>query len=68
MALKPFALILCQPNAEQHVTNTKAGRNWCQSAGITLVLGRWTFFFNFKGLASWIAQKIFCRHLSPNYW
>jgi hypothetical protein len=35
---------------------------------IVLVLGRWTFFFNFKGTPSWILQKRFCRHLSPNYW
>jgi hypothetical protein len=25
------------------------GRNWYQSTAIVLVLGRWTFFFNFKG-------------------
>jgi hypothetical protein len=25
------------------------GRNWFQSTAIVLVLGRWTFFFNFKG-------------------
>jgi hypothetical protein len=29
---------------------------------------RWTFFFNFKGTPSWILQKTFCPHLSPNYW
>ncbi len=40
----------------------------CQTAGaIALVLGRWTFFFkNFNGPTSWISQKMFCRHLSPN--
>jgi hypothetical protein len=34
------------------------GRNWYQSASIALVLGHWTFFFNFKGPASWILQKM----------
>jgi hypothetical protein len=29
----------------------KMGRNWYQSAGIALVLGRWTFFFILKGPA-----------------
>jgi hypothetical protein len=43
------------------------GRNWYQSTAIVLVLGRWTIFFNFKGTPSWILQKRFCRHLSPNY-
>jgi hypothetical protein len=37
------------------------GRNWYQSASIALVLGHWTFFFNFKGPASWILQKMFRR-------
>jgi hypothetical protein len=29
----------------------KMGRSWYQSAGIALVLGRWTFFYNFKDFA-----------------
>ncbi len=36
--------------------------------GIALVLGCWTFFFNFKRPPSWFSQITFCRHLSPNYW
>jgi hypothetical protein len=36
---------------------TKLGRNWYQSTGITLVLGRWTFIFYFKGTPSWILPK-----------
>jgi hypothetical protein len=30
---------------------TKMGRNWYKSSGIALVLGCWTFFYNFKGPA-----------------
>jgi hypothetical protein len=60
MALKPFALILCQPVAEQHITNTKAGRNWCQSAGITQVLGRWTFFSMFKEIGANLQVLLKC--------
>jgi hypothetical protein len=41
--------------------------NWYPSADIAQLLGRWTFFFYFKGQASWILQKMFCRHLSPDY-
>jgi hypothetical protein len=33
------------------------GRNWYQSTGIAQVLGRWAFFFKFKGTPSWILQK-----------
>jgi hypothetical protein len=29
---------------------------------IALELWRWTFFFFFKGPASWISQKMFCHH------
>jgi hypothetical protein len=36
------------------------------STGIALVLGRWTFFYNFKRPASWILKNLFCRHLNPN--
>jgi hypothetical protein len=35
------------------------GQNWYQSTGMALVLGRWKFFFNFKGIPSWILQKSF---------
>jgi hypothetical protein len=38
---------------------TKVGQDWYQSTAIVLVLGRWTFFFNFKGTPSWILQKTF---------
>jgi hypothetical protein len=47
---------------------TKVGRNWYQSTGIALVLGRWTLFFNFKGTPCCISHKTFCRHLSTIYW
>ncbi len=35
----------------------KEVRNWYQSTGIAVVLGRWIFFFNFKGPQSWILKK-----------
>jgi hypothetical protein len=41
------------------------GLNWYQPTGIALVLRRWTFFFNFKGPAPWILQKMLCRHFEP---
>jgi hypothetical protein len=41
------------------------GRNWYQSTGIALVLGRWTFFFDFKGTPSWILQKNVLLPLEP---
>jgi hypothetical protein len=35
-----------------------------------LVLRRWKFlfYFYFKGTLSWILQKMFFHHLSPDYW
>ncbi len=44
---------------------TKVGRNWYQLTGIALVLGRWTFFLNFKETPSWILQKNFLPPLKP---
>jgi hypothetical protein len=41
------------------------GRNWYQSTAIVLVLGRWTFFFNFKGTPSWILQNNVLPPLEP---
>jgi hypothetical protein len=49
-------------------SETKVGRNWYQSTGLALVLGRWTLFFNFKGKPSCISHKTFCRHLSTIFW
>jgi hypothetical protein len=34
------------------------GRYWYQSTGIALVMGCWTFFFDFKWTPSWILQKL----------
>jgi hypothetical protein len=31
-------------------------------------VGALDIFFSFKEPASWISQKMFCRHLSPDYW
>jgi hypothetical protein len=44
---------------------TKLCRNWYQSTGIPLLLGSWTFFFNFKRTQSWILQKNFLPPLEP---
>jgi hypothetical protein len=38
---------------------TKEDQNLYQLTGIALVLGRWKFFFNFKGTPTWILQKGF---------
>jgi hypothetical protein len=42
----------------------KMGRNWYQSAGIALLLGRWTFLFYIKGSASWFHKKCFAATLA----
>jgi hypothetical protein len=60
-------LSLPKPHLRYCPAKTKVGRKWYQSTGITLVIGGWTFFFNFIGPESWILQKMVCCHLNPDY-
>jgi hypothetical protein len=42
-------LVSLQTSERYCLAKTKVGRNWYQSTGIALVLGRWTFFLILKG-------------------
>jgi hypothetical protein len=58
-----FALIFAKLKALSG--ENKGESKLVSSTGIALVLGRWTFFYNFKRPASWILKNFFLPPLEP---